>query len=40
MIDSAFWKKKHDWQRILGKQVLIEANSAKNTIGSTFWEKQ
>jgi hypothetical protein len=58
MIGSTFWEenlidsisgKKHDWQHILGKNMIgsifwgkprLSAHSGKkNMIGSTFWEK-
>jgi hypothetical protein len=46
---AAHFEKKHDWQHILGKNMIgsifwgkprLAAHSGeKNMIGSTFWEK-
>jgi hypothetical protein len=38
MIDSTFWEK-HEWQHILGKNIIGSKLCGKNMIGSTFWEK-
>jgi hypothetical protein len=41
MIGSAFCKKKHNWQQILGKEKNMIGSIfwVKNIIDSTFWEK-
>jgi hypothetical protein len=38
MTDSTSGKK-HDWQHILGRNIIGSNLCGKNMIGSTFWEK-